>query len=179
MRKSKPYRPAKPVERPRKVKFPQFGVEVRISKIHGMGVFATKYFNPGAFIGAISGVVPEVPDPDCKYSIWFEDSRGRSTTHVPHPPFRYLNHASECNAEMDRTTLYALDHILAGDEITIYYGEEWDEEENKENMTSKGMDDGSDEDTNSLRSAEAKLKKLLKLIERIKKQKKSATSKKS
>ena len=107
--------------------FPDLGVEIRKSKIHGRGVFATKFFGAGWFIGTITGIVKAMPDIDCPYSLWFDDSRGRYSTMIPDPPFKFLNHSKECNAEIDLVSLYASDNILPGDEITIFYSNEWEE----------------------------------------------------
>ena len=59
-------------------KHPDYAIEVRRSRIHGFGIFATQSFRPGDFIGIMSGIVHEEGDENCQYTVTWKDNSGCS-----------------------------------------------------------------------------------------------------
>lgn len=96
------------------------------SSIHGTGLFAARSIARGEYIGTYWG--PEAKR-NGTYVLWVSDSVdesdwiGRSGRNL----LRYLNHSADCNAEFDAFDLYALRDIAADEEITFYYGDEFDD----------------------------------------------------
>lgn len=100
----------------------RFGIEVRESKIEGVGVFATRAFEKDETVGVITGLLVEIPDPHCPYTLEYEDFALEPTW-----PFKYLNHSSDPNTDGE-IVLVATKRIAKGDEITMDYGDEWNNE---------------------------------------------------
>ncbi|MCP4132206.1 MAG: SET domain-containing protein [bacterium] len=98
---------------------------VKKSVIHGKGVFAKEDIPKKSFIGTYEG---EKTNRDSTYVLWVQDDndgwfgvKGRNN-------LKYLNHSSKPNAEFaGGTELYAISKIEKGDEVTIHYGEEWED----------------------------------------------------
>ncbi|GMR05731.1 MAG: hypothetical protein BMS9Abin25_0306 [Gammaproteobacteria bacterium] len=93
------------------------------SGIHGKGLFAKEDIESNAYLGEYEG--PEAKR-NGSHVLWvFDEDRvvGRSGRNK----LRYLNHSKECCAEFDGFELYSARHIEAGEEITINYGEDWDD----------------------------------------------------
>ena len=97
------------------------------SPIHGTGLFARRPIAAGTYIGTYWG--PEAKR-NGTYVLWVSEDPedddawvGRSGRNL----LRYLNHSVDCNAEFDGFDLYALRDIEAGEEITFYYGDEFEE----------------------------------------------------
>jgi SET domain-containing protein len=101
-------------------------VKVRRSPIHGKGVFSRRDFEVDELIGVYEGRPSEV---DGTYVLWVETDDDRLLGVDGTNELRFLNHSCRPNAEFDGTALYALRAIVAGEEITFHYGEEWEEEE--------------------------------------------------
>jgi uncharacterized protein len=104
---------------------------VRVGRVpYGRGVFAARTFSKGEFLGVILG---EVIDDD-DYSSDYCMDLGGSLSLEPEPPFRYINHSCQPNAELfivpperpddDPSPIMILEArrtIRPGDEITIDY----------------------------------------------------------
>ena len=93
------------------------------SGIHGKGLFAKEDIKSNTYLGEYEG--PEAKR-NGSHVLWvFDDDKvvGRSGRNK----LRYLNHCSECSAEFDGFELYSACDIKAGEEITINYGEDWDD----------------------------------------------------
>lgn len=93
------------------------------SGIHGKGLFAKQDIVSNAYLGEYEG--PEAIR-NGSHVLWvFDEDRvvGRSGRNK----LRYLNHSKEYCAEFDGFELYSARHIKAGEEITINYGEDWDD----------------------------------------------------
>jgi len=95
------------------------------SPIHGTGLFARRFIAAGQYIGTYWGPKAKRNGP---YVLWVsldgDDAwEGRSGRNL----LRYLNHARDCNAEFDGYDLYALRDIQPDEEITFYYGDEFDQ----------------------------------------------------
>ena len=95
----------------------------------GKGVFARRAFRGGQIIGVIQGIVSDDPQYGSPYGM----DLGGDRTLEPIPPFRYLNHSCQPNAEIvsfeyanrgrtDQLLLEAIADIAAGEEIRIDYG---------------------------------------------------------
>ena len=103
-------------------------IEVRLSAIEGLGIFATRGFQAGARISPVTVVreiTPEAP---------IREDLGERVDHCAYPdgrmvliayPERHVNHSCDPNAyeryEGDTSCLVARRAIAAGEEITIDY----------------------------------------------------------
>src|SRR5688572_29421667 len=96
----------------------------------GQGVFALRPFRAGQAIGLIQGIVSRDPHYGSEYCM----DLGGNCSLEPIPPYRYLNHSCDPNAEIigleygrpgenraDQLLLVAVREIATGDEITIDY----------------------------------------------------------
>jgi len=106
-----------------------FYTEIKPSPIHGMGVFALRKLYKGD-IGVVEGYL--MPSQMATvHSVYIDED----TVLEPYPPYRFLNHdAVNYNAELivdpDEGVWIALTRdIEPGEEITIHYGEDWDNAE--------------------------------------------------
>jgi len=101
-------------------------VFVADSAIHGRGLFASKEICEGSYIGFYEGWETADNGP---HVLWVQQSDkdddwlGYDGTNE----LRYLNHSREPNCEMDGQELYAARDIEEGEELTIDYGQ-WFEE---------------------------------------------------
>lgn len=98
------------------------------SPIHGRGLFARRDIPKGTLIGHYDG--RQTRD-DGMHVLWVEAGEEGSEDWIGidgRNELRFLNHASDPSGEMDGLDLYARRDIHAGEEITIHYGEEWEED---------------------------------------------------
>jgi len=113
-----------------RVFFPAFGVlprwsnrlkrvEVRKSKVHGLGVFARCSLGGGEVIKRFAGRRIERGG---MYVVRQMDANGVSQRVELTGDLRYLNHSCSANAKLERFALVAVKPIPAGKEITIDYG---------------------------------------------------------
>ena len=95
------------------------------SPIHGRGLFATEAIPAGSYIGRYEG---RRTDQNDTRVLWVEgDSTDEWVGYDGTNVLRFLNHSKQPNAELDGQELYACQDIAAGEEITIDYGEWFDE----------------------------------------------------
>lgn len=105
-------------------KFPKLAsvlsrVEVRESKVHGLGVFATRNFGSGEVVARFAG---RRVDREGMYVVPQVDALGK-TDHVElSGDVRFLNHSCSANAKLVRFALVAVKPIPRGKEVTIDYG---------------------------------------------------------
>ena len=97
---------------------------VKKSTIHGRGLFAAAPIPKGARIGAYEGPYAKRNSP---YVLWFEDEEGVERGIVGRNEIRFVNHSRKPNAEFIGPELFARKRIPAGHEITVHYGDDWDE----------------------------------------------------
>jgi uncharacterized protein len=97
-------------------------VEVRVSPIHGRGVFARRRVRRGGPIATFEG---RPTRRDGIYVLWIIDEDDHEVGVEGKNELRFLNHSSEPNAEFIGLELYALRNIQPGCEVTIHYGDEW------------------------------------------------------
>ena len=93
------------------------------SEIHGRGLFASLDIEEGTYLGEYIGPVAKR---NGSHVLWVYDENGvvgRSGRNK----LRYLNHSSDASAEFDGFDLYASRMIRRNEEITINYGEDWDD----------------------------------------------------
>ncbi len=93
------------------------------SEIHGRGLFASLDIEEGTYLGEYIGPVAKR---NGSHVLWVYDENGvvgRSGRNK----LRYLNHSSDACAEFDGFDLYASRMIRRNEEITINYGEDWDD----------------------------------------------------
>lgn len=102
------------------------------SPVHGRGLFARHDIPANTRIGHYDG--PQTPE-NGMYVLWVEEgadgdnAEDDDNTWIGYEgenELRFLNHAKRPNAEMDGLDLYACRDIIAGEEITIDYGEEFE-----------------------------------------------------
>jgi hypothetical protein len=105
---------------------PRKRVVVRKSGIHGRGVFARQRLRDGALIGTFEGRATRV---DGTYVLWLIDEDGSEEGIRGTNEFRFLNHSSNPNAELDGFDILAVCNIQPGCEITLDYGEGWNDVE--------------------------------------------------
>lgn len=93
------------------------------SGIHGKGLFARADIDKDSWLGIYEG--PEASR-NGSHVLWVYEGDtlvGRSGRNK----LRYLNHSTRPNAEFDGFELYALRDIAKDEEITIHYGEDWED----------------------------------------------------
>jgi len=101
-------------------------VEIKKSETHGFGVFLVQDMKEGDFTFMHGCVLPIAMCND--YCIILDENR----VYEPYLPFRYLNHSETPNLEMEfddggGVWITAIRDIVAGEELTIYYGEGWED----------------------------------------------------
>jgi len=101
------------------------GITIAKSNIHGKGVFADDPIPCDHYIGDYTG--PKSNKDDDPYVLWVEQDDGSYKGTKGTGQLRFLNHSSEPNAEFDGVELYALRDIEPGEEVTIHYGDEWED----------------------------------------------------
>jgi len=99
---------------------------VRPSKIHGKGCFANQLIR----VGTVCRVPAYEVDEETWTSVMDEES---GKIYEFYCPFKYLNHSSDPSAEVYLTDtgweVYFLRDVGRDEEVTIYYGEDWDDTE--------------------------------------------------
>jgi len=101
-------------------------VYVAESSIHGLGLFARTFIPEGAFIGCYEG---EPTGEDGMHVLWVEGEREDEWLGFDgNNELRFMNHSTAPNGEMDGQDLYAARDIKEDEEVTIDYGE-WFEED--------------------------------------------------
>lgn len=95
--------------------------EVKASKIHGKGLFATRNIKKGELIGKLKW---KPAKRDGIYVLWTED--GTRPVRVM-CDLKYINHQKKANAEYtEALTVVATKGIKVGEEITHDYGDDWE-----------------------------------------------------
>ena len=95
-------------------------VYVDDSSIHGKGLFAKTFIPSGTVIGVVQGP-PTMTDGD--HVLWISENKG---VHVQ-CDLRHINHSDTPNASCyDNLEVCAIRDIKAGEEITHYYGANWE-----------------------------------------------------
>ena len=100
-------------------------VKVKKSPIHGRGVFARRTISRGEFIGLFEG---KITHRDGTHVLWLPDDDGELYGIKGKNCLKFLNHSLVPNAEFnDEGELHAVMDIDSDEEITIHYGEEWED----------------------------------------------------
>lgn len=99
-------------------------LEVAESPIHGRGLFASGEIAAGSYVGFYQG---RETREDGMHVLWVEQDDGEWLGYDGTNELRFLNHSRQPNCELDGQELYAARDIQAGEELTIDYGE-WFEE---------------------------------------------------
>ena len=99
-------------------------VEVRVSPVHGRGVFACGRLRSGGYIGSFEG---RPTKRDGMYVLWVLDEDDREIGIEGRNELRFLNHSSRPNAEFLGLDLHATRNIQPGREVMIDYGEAWED----------------------------------------------------
>ncbi|MEM7244170.1 MAG: SET domain-containing protein [Acidobacteriota bacterium] len=101
-------------------------LEVRESSIHGKGLFAKEKIEKGCFLGEYEG---ERVKKDGMHVLWVEDEKKGWVGIRGRNKLRFLNHSRKPNAELDGPEVYALRKIKRDEELTIHYGDEWENDD--------------------------------------------------
>jgi hypothetical protein len=92
---------------------------------YGKGLFATKRYITEQLIGIVKGKIYKEKDIPADSELYVMEMT-HTTVIDPKPPFRYLNHNCNPNAELvkykGKMTVVAKRHIRSGQQITIDYG---------------------------------------------------------
>lgn len=98
------------------------------SPIHGLGLFARRAIEKDEYIGTYRG---RRTQKNGMHVLWiWNDKRERWEGIDGENEMRFLNHATDPNADWWGTELYAVRPIAEGEEITFDYG--WDSEEDED-----------------------------------------------
>ena len=104
---------------------------VRKSAVHGKGVFAAEFIPAGTVVGKYRSrkVGAGVEHPHVLI-VYDEDTGEELERRLGTNEFRYLNHSVAPNLEIIDETLefVASRHISADEELTWYYGDEFDDD---------------------------------------------------
>ena len=96
---------------------------VAVSPVHGRGLFARTDIAAGTWIGHYDSV--ETTE-NGMHVLWVEGEREDEWLGFDGiNELRFLNHKNDANAEMHELDLYAKRQISKDEEITIYYGDEF------------------------------------------------------
>lgn len=99
--------------------------EVRISPIHGRGLFATTFIPEGTILGELRVQPADLDQLDGPYVLWVDEDPVEVTCEM-----RYINHSDQPNAAYyDDLTVVTLHDILPGQEILHDYLGDGDEDE--------------------------------------------------
>lgn len=103
-------------------KSPRPAYAVAVSPIHGRGLFARRPITKGTLIGVYEG---ERTDDNGPYVLWVDDD-GHEYGIDGRNDLRFVNHSPRPNAVFEGEHLRALRTIRSGEEITFYYGDEFE-----------------------------------------------------
>lgn len=98
-------------------------VKIGTSPIHGRGLFAAKRIRPGAYVATFEGVAIQE---NGMHVLWTVDDDGNEVGIEGRNALRFLNHSRDPNAEFVGCELHALRNIELGAELTIHYGDDWE-----------------------------------------------------
>ena len=101
-------------------------VRVAMSPIHGRGVFACRRIREGAYVATFIG---KVTDTNGMHVLWTLDEEGREVGIEGQNDLRFLNHTGDPNVEFIGAELHAIANIQPGVELTIDYGDDWEDVE--------------------------------------------------
>ena len=94
------------------------------SGIHGRGVFARQRFERDVLIGKFVG---RRTREDGEHVLWVIEDDGSVHGVEGRNALRYLNHSVQPNAEFYGMELYSTRVIRPNEEITIHYGDDWED----------------------------------------------------
>lgn len=99
-------------------------VYVSESTIHGKGLFAAKKIKEGDLLGVLTCKPAKKGGP---HVLWVETGKNKYDLYKVTCDFKYINHSRKPNvAYYDDLTVVALRDIKPHEELTHYYGDEWD-----------------------------------------------------
>ena len=94
------------------------------SGIHGKGLFAKIQIEKGTYLGEYEGPIAKK---NGSHVLWVYEEDGTVVGRSGRNKLRYLNHNTASCAEFDGFELFATRKIKMGEEITINYGDDWDD----------------------------------------------------
>jgi len=99
-------------------------VKVGTSSIHGRGLFAQRRIRDGAYVATFLG---DITTKNGMHVLWTRDKNDREIGIEGRNELRFLNHSPDPNAEFVGADLHARRNIQPGVELTIDYGDDWDD----------------------------------------------------
>lgn len=100
-------------------------VYVADSGIHGKGLFAAQPIKEGDLLGVLACKKTKKDGP---HVLWVEKADDRYDLYKVTCEFKYINHSAKPNvAYYEDLTVVALRDIKPHEELTHYYGDEWEE----------------------------------------------------
>jgi len=98
---------------------------VKVSTIHGRGLFSKTRIKKDSYLGTYSG---KKAVNDGMHVLWAEQEDGNWEGRHGQNVLRFLNHSRDPCCEFVVFDLYALRDIHVGEELTIHYGPGFDSE---------------------------------------------------
>lgn len=109
--------------------------EIKPSSIQGLGVFATVTYGKGDYVGVYEGRVVGSHLSWSPYYLMIDQDEEDEEGRVVHDgwgvegdgPLKYLNHSDDPSCYIEGIFVYAARDLRGGEELTISYGEDWDQ----------------------------------------------------
>ena len=105
-------------------------IYVATSPLHGKGVFAARAIKKGETVGRYATRKTKLTAEENTYVVEVYDDDGELLEHrIGTNDFKYINHSTKPNIDMvgDELKMVALRKIKQDEELTWYYGEEFEE----------------------------------------------------
>ena len=106
------------------------------SGIHGKGVFAARSFKKGDRVGEYRSYPTKVTSEENPFVIeCYDDDGNLSEYRMGTNAFRFVNHSDDPNLHMDDDLIFwAVKDIAKDDELTWYYGDEFEADMKKDRL---------------------------------------------
>jgi len=104
-------------------------IYVATSSVHGKGVFAARPLKKGEMVGRYETRKTKLTAEENPYVVEIYDDKGNLSEHrIGINDFKYINHSTKANTDMvgDDLQMIALRDIDEDEELTWYYGDEFD-----------------------------------------------------
>jgi SET domain-containing protein len=99
-------------------------LRVGVSPIHGRGIFARRRIREAAYVATFIGRETKT---NGMHVLWTLDEEGREVGIEGQNDLRFLNHSHDPNVEFIGADLYAISNIQPGVELTLDYGDDWED----------------------------------------------------
>jgi SET domain-containing protein len=99
-------------------------VRAGVSPIHGRGLFALRRIREGAYVATFIGKETKT---NGMHVLWSLDEDGREVGIEGQNDLRFLNHSQNPNVEFIGADLHAISNIQPEVELTLDYGDDWED----------------------------------------------------